>query len=30
MNLKYAMDGIWGIADKTYTNEELGAAAAQS
>jgi phenylpyruvate tautomerase PptA (4-oxalocrotonate tautomerase family) len=29
VNLKYAVDGMWGIAGKAYTNEELGAAAAQ-
>lgn len=29
VNLKYAIDGMWGIAGKAYTNEELGAAAAK-
>ncbi|CAN7551559.1 4-oxalocrotonate tautomerase [Acidovorax sp. LjRoot118] len=29
VNLKYAIDGMWGIGGKAYTNEELGAAAAQ-
>lgn len=29
VNLKYAVDGMWGIGGKAYTNEELGAAAAQ-
>jgi phenylpyruvate tautomerase PptA (4-oxalocrotonate tautomerase family) len=29
VNLKYAVDGMWGIGGKAYTNEQLGAAAAQ-
>jgi phenylpyruvate tautomerase PptA (4-oxalocrotonate tautomerase family) len=29
VNLKYAIDGMWGIGGKAYTNEQLGAAAAQ-
>lgn len=29
VNLKYAVDGMWGIGGKAYTNQELGAAAAQ-
>ena len=28
VNLKYAIDGMWGIGGKAYTNEQLGAAAA--
>jgi phenylpyruvate tautomerase PptA (4-oxalocrotonate tautomerase family) len=29
VNLKYAVDGMWGIGGVAYTNEELGAAAAK-
>jgi phenylpyruvate tautomerase PptA (4-oxalocrotonate tautomerase family) len=29
VNLKYAVDGMWGIGGKAYTNQELGDAAAQ-
>ncbi len=29
VNLKYAVDGMWGIAGKAYTNAELGEAAAR-
>lgn len=29
VNLKYAVDGMWGIGGKAYTNQELGEAAAQ-
>ena len=28
VNLKYAVDGMWGIGGNAYTNEALGAAAA--
>lgn len=28
VNLKYAVDGMWGIGGKAYTNQELGEAAA--
>ena len=30
VNLKYAVDGMWGIAGKAFTNAELGAAVAQA
>ena len=29
VNLKYAVDGMWGIGGKAYTNQELGEAAAR-
>ena len=29
VNLKYAVDGMWGIGGKAFTNDELGAAAAK-
>lgn len=29
VNLKYAIDGMWGIGGKAYTNAELGEAAAK-
>lgn len=29
VNVKYAVDGVWGIAGKAYTNAELGAQIAQ-
>ena len=30
LNITYALDGSWGVGDKAYTNEQLGAAIAQA